>query len=404
MVLNETMHLRPTQNLARIFRDRIESGQWPVGTRLPTTRELSNEFGVSVNTVQGAFRDLQAEDLVERAPRRGGFVKARPHSAGAAATLAVKQIAIVAEAVSQDQPRDSDNWGYRIARAAERELARAGLQATLISWDVGEADAHQRLQARVQQVRDRIAGAICFPSPALPAMVEQFREARTPYVTINRPDKRATENFVVADNADGGRRIGTCFARMGLDRVLVLADNLIPGNSSMEKFAGFLEGYIVAGMPSRNVDFVVCNGSYFGDGYRTMQAHATQFGPPRGVFTTGDHLALGAIQFCRDQGLDVPGNIGIASSTGLDVAAYCYPSLTVIEQPMDQLGASAAQMLLAMISDGTCRAAGLYVPSRLVIRQSLPVAAPVAEEVGAVLAPDERERSEAERRNRPAHS
>ena len=64
-----------SQNLALEFRRKIETGQWPSGQRLPTTRELAAEYQVSVNTSQGAFRVLEAHDLVDRRPRRGGFVK-----------------------------------------------------------------------------------------------------------------------------------------------------------------------------------------------------------------------------------------------------------------------------------------------------------------------------------------
>src|SRR3954447_21474920 len=67
-----------SRRLAREFCDKITTGQWPVGERVPTTRELAQAYGVSVNTIQTAFRELEATDLVERRPRLGGFVKQRP--------------------------------------------------------------------------------------------------------------------------------------------------------------------------------------------------------------------------------------------------------------------------------------------------------------------------------------
>ena len=388
------MRVMPSKHLAQTFRRKIGSGEWAVGARLPTTRALSSEFEVSVNTIQGAFRYLEAEGLVERSPRRGGFVKAMPSEAPEAVRApAVKGIAIIAEAVSSNEPREGQNWCYRIARAAERELARIGFHVSLLSWEVDRDDALSRLQANVNEVSSQIAGAICFPTAQMPSMVAQFDELAIPYVTINRPNPCATNNFVVADNAGGGRTVGTCFARMGLDSVVVLGDHLTAGNSSMEKFAGFLEGYLMGGMRSRNVDFLRCDGFHFGDGYRAMQAHAKQFGRPRGIYTTGDYLALGALQFCREQGWAVPDDVGIASTTGLDVAAYSYPSLTVLEQPMDEMGTSAAQMLATMISQGTRRMPGIYIPGTFVVRQSLPVPPALAEELGCTMPPDERQKA-----------
>src|SRR5207244_8640644 len=72
------MHEGLSQRLARQFRQKIETGEWAVGKRLPTTRALAAELGVSINTIQNAFRQLEAHNLVERRPRLGGFVKAKP--------------------------------------------------------------------------------------------------------------------------------------------------------------------------------------------------------------------------------------------------------------------------------------------------------------------------------------
>ena len=41
-----------SQNLACEFRRKIETGQWPSGERLPTTRELAAKYRVSVNTIR----------------------------------------------------------------------------------------------------------------------------------------------------------------------------------------------------------------------------------------------------------------------------------------------------------------------------------------------------------------
>jgi len=47
----------------------------PGGTRLPTERALTSEFGVSAMTVRQALGCLDHEGLVDRIPRRGTFVR-----------------------------------------------------------------------------------------------------------------------------------------------------------------------------------------------------------------------------------------------------------------------------------------------------------------------------------------
>lgn len=46
------------------------------GARLPSVRELAHEFGVMPRTIMRAYRELEAEDLVELRPRSGVFLAA----------------------------------------------------------------------------------------------------------------------------------------------------------------------------------------------------------------------------------------------------------------------------------------------------------------------------------------
>jgi DNA-binding transcriptional regulator YhcF (GntR family) len=52
------------------------------GDRLPSTRELSEDFGVTPRTVMAAYRELEREGLVELRPRSGIYVAATHASGG----------------------------------------------------------------------------------------------------------------------------------------------------------------------------------------------------------------------------------------------------------------------------------------------------------------------------------
>jgi len=53
----------------------ISSGQLPVGTRLPTVRELSKQLGVSPTTVSEAWQSLAAVGAIDARGRQGTFVR-----------------------------------------------------------------------------------------------------------------------------------------------------------------------------------------------------------------------------------------------------------------------------------------------------------------------------------------
>lgn len=62
--------------LKELVSEKIESGEWAPGHRLPTEAELSKEFGVSRITVRHALQLLQNQGLLDRKQGRGTFVAA----------------------------------------------------------------------------------------------------------------------------------------------------------------------------------------------------------------------------------------------------------------------------------------------------------------------------------------
>lgn len=64
--------------LATLFRRRIESGQWPLGSQIPTVDELAEECGVARATIRQALDILESERLIERFRAKGTFVRRRP--------------------------------------------------------------------------------------------------------------------------------------------------------------------------------------------------------------------------------------------------------------------------------------------------------------------------------------
>ncbi|MDG4869746.1 GntR family transcriptional regulator, partial [Guyparkeria sp. 1SP6A2] len=69
------------QQIKQHIIEQIESGQWPVGERISTELELTEQFSVSRMTVNKAIRDLVSEGRLQRRPRLGTFVCAAPEKA-----------------------------------------------------------------------------------------------------------------------------------------------------------------------------------------------------------------------------------------------------------------------------------------------------------------------------------
>jgi GntR family transcriptional regulator len=67
----------PYRQIADILRRRIESGQYPPDTRIPTESEIVEEFEVARTTARRAVGVLRDDGLIYTVPQRGSYV-ARP--------------------------------------------------------------------------------------------------------------------------------------------------------------------------------------------------------------------------------------------------------------------------------------------------------------------------------------
>ena len=70
--------LPPYRQIASILRRRIESGQYPPDTRIPTESELIEAFEVARTTARRAIAALREEGLIYTVPQRGSYVTRQP--------------------------------------------------------------------------------------------------------------------------------------------------------------------------------------------------------------------------------------------------------------------------------------------------------------------------------------
>jgi DNA-binding transcriptional regulator YhcF (GntR family) len=66
----------PFEQVRSSLAGQINDRSLPVGTKLPTVRQLAADLGVAPNTVARAYRELEEAGLIETRGRAGSFVGA----------------------------------------------------------------------------------------------------------------------------------------------------------------------------------------------------------------------------------------------------------------------------------------------------------------------------------------
>lgn len=72
---------------------------------------------------------------------------------------------------------------------------------------------------------------------------------------------------------------------------------------------------------------------------------------PTGVICSNDLMAVGVLNELSDRGLKVPAGMSVVGFDGIDLASWTKPTLTTMEQPIDEIATTAIDALQTMISE-----------------------------------------------------
>jgi len=118
----------------------------------------------------------------------------------------------------------------------------------------------------------------------------------------------------------------------------------------------------------------------FGEWSEAWGRHAAKILPDKGfdaVFCGSDQIARGVADALRATGRRVPEDVALIGFDNWDVMALaCQPPLTSVDMELEQLGRTAAELLLAAINGETPPRRHVH-PCRLVVRDSTAAAGPV---------------------------
>jgi len=92
--------------------------------------------------------------------------------------------------------------------------------------------------------------------------------------------------------------------------------------------------------------------------------------PFTALFAYNDISAIGAIRAFQEAGLRVPQDISVVGFDDIPDAAFHYPSLTTIQQPLHKMGQMAVDMLVSQIEGQSELPRAIAVKPEIVVRES----------------------------------
>ncbi|MEH6453955.1 MAG: LacI family DNA-binding transcriptional regulator [Psychromonas sp.] len=189
-----------------------------------------------------------------------------------------------------------------------------------------------------------------------------------PVVLVNRFIPEMADSCINIDNENGGKIATRHLLEMGHSKIAC-----ITGPLSNPDARGRLQGYRNA-LECADIDFtetLVCEGGFTQEsGCLAMKKLLKRDQEFSAIFACNDHMAVGALEILRNEGIRVPDEISLIGFDNALFADYLSPALTTMQFPLEQMSAEAVQLILQKLNKNRCRVNFKLLPS-LVVRESV---------------------------------
>ena len=112
--------------------------------------------------------------------------------------------------------------------------------------------------------------------------------------------------------------------------------------SAASRYDGYVQAMTEAGLKIEP-QYVVQGYFSFNSGQEAGRQLLQLEHPPTAIFATNDDMALGVMAVAHKLGLKPPEDLSIAGFDDIPATRTCWPSMTTIQQPLESLGAAAAE-------------------------------------------------------------
>jgi len=225
-----------------------------------------------------------------------------------------------------------------------------------------------------------VDGFVLFCIEGGPRLVELTRERRLPFVALAIGFDDDTISMIGIDNIAGSRLAARHLGELGHRRFAVLSLPFVDNSTGLvtperlgtaiytatrDRLAGYFGELSRFGIDTSKVPVYETENDEASTraGLEAIFAGAE---PPSAILAMSDRMAIAAIDWLTERGLNVPGDVSVIGFDGVPDGARCAPPLTTIAQPIAEIGRRAARMILDF--DGAVRRETLDV--KLVVRAS----------------------------------
>lgn len=328
----------------------------------PTLEDVAKAAGVSTATVS---RCLNAPDLVVETTRKK--VMAAVEALGYAPNFAARVMAAKrSNTIGAIIPTMENAIFARGLQAFQDELYSRGYTLIVASSAYQPDIESEHVRTLVSRGAD---GVLLIGHDRDPGVYAFLENQNVPSLVAWSFDANNARPSVGFDNRKAMMALTSEILRLGHNKIAVISGVTEGNDRARLRLKGVKDALRVAGHSTDNLR--VLETTYDTEnGAEAFETLMSDDPPPTVVICGNDVLGVGAITRARDLGIDVPGHVSITGFDDLELAKIVMPSLTTVRVPHQQMGTTAAGILIDMVENQSA-AAPVELETTLKLRASL---------------------------------
>lgn len=251
-------------------------------------------------------------------------------------------------------------------KAAESDLREHGYSLHLVNTG-GNADREAEAIDTMQH--GRVDGIIMtINSERDPRCLDRLRTLRVPSVLLDR-EIGLDIDAVLTDHATGMDQAVDYLIELGHRRVglITFGEEILPGR---ERVRGFVEAFERRGVACPR-DLIRAHSPTPDVGFRDASALLQLRDPPTALIAGGNQFLAGTLRVIQQQRMVIPDQISVITCDRTDLSLNYPGPLAVITRDIDEMGRTAAQLLLERIRAGSdLPARRIRLPTTFVLGRS----------------------------------
>lgn len=312
--------------------------------RTLTLRDVSEASGVSEMTVSRVLRNRgdvseTTRERVLQAARALGYVPNK--IAGALASQRVNLVGVIIPSLS--------NMVFpEVMTGISEVLEDTGLQPVV---GVTNYSPEREESVLYEMLSWRPTGVIIAGLEHTEAANAMLQQAGIPIVEIMDIDGTPVDSAVGISHRRAGRQMAEAIIAAGYRKIAFLGTQMPNDHRARKRLEGFEEALSKAGLALIDREFY-SGGSALLKGREMTEAVLKRRPDVDFLYYSNDMIGAGGLLYCLDQGLDVPGKIGLAGFNGVELLDGLPRKLATMDACRLEIGRRAAEIIAGQPHQG----------------------------------------------------